>query len=555
MATPKHMHPDFRSTSDSVVFPAGRLAVMAIIGICSALLSLLLVFVLGNTCFSLTTGGWFNRFWFVYFAVVLFVVGTLIAYREWLENKPENLYLVIVLCMGLMFAWSNSVRTVGWDTGVHYRNALAFSGLQGDVEMSESDVMFVEHGPDVIGRDDSLQAINNHENDLDSHDFGVADTIRGPRDFRWFLTNIEYAPYALVNVVCTVLGVSFARKIVLMRACGVVFYSFVSYLGMRKLRERKMLYACIALLPTSVFLAAELGYSYWLFSLCLYGFGMLLGMRQGSVPVNALTLIKMLGALLLGILPRVVYFPLMFMCLLIPTERFSSVRTARVYRTVLVGSALVTFAIWLVPRLMSGFGTGDSRGGSNISPSAQISYILSHPVEYARTFVRFVFPPLVMEGGGPDVEGTNLIGGFLSPAASPGLLANYGYLPRTHWVYTAIIWILLLTTTLTDKWREHRQGALPGVLALVLTSGIFVMIVTALYFDFTPVGLGEIHGVQRRYLIPLLFPLLAFVGPSVLGVCGAEERIRSATYRAVLLCSMTVVVASSWWTSNLAYVL
>lgn len=499
-------------------------------------------------------GGLFNRFWFAHIATCLFVVGSLVLNRDWFSTRPENVYLIVVLSVSLLFVWCNSVRTVGWDTGIHYRNTLYFVGGQGDVALSESDVMFINDGPDVLGEDDRLQSINAYENELDVRDANAAESIERPQNPLWYVTSVEYVPYALVVTACKLLGVSFSHRLLLMRACGAVFYSFVTYLGMRKLRERKMLYASVALLPTSVFLAAELGYSYWLFSLCLYGFACLVGMRQGSVPVTVVTLLKMLGALLLGMLPRVVYFPLMFLCLLVPTERFSSKRRARLFRALLVTAALGAFCVWLIPRLMSGFGTGDARGGGDISPAGQISHILSHPLEYLSVFSRFVLPPLSMEGGGADVEGFNLVGGFLSIEASPGLLANYGYLVRTHWVYTAILWVLLVVTTLTDKSHERREGVLPGLVAFVLTFGVFVMIVTALYFDFTPVGLGEIHGVQRRYLVPLIFPFLTFFGPSALGIHGNPSRTNVGRYNAAVLCSLAAVLLVSWWTSNMAFV-
>jgi uncharacterized membrane protein len=83
--------------------------------------------------------------------------------------------------------------------------------------------------------------------------------------------------------------------------------------------------------------------------------------------------------------------------------------------------------------------------------------------------------------------------------------------------------------------------------SLVLCAGILVMIVTAMYLDFTPVGLPEVHGVQRRYVIPLLYPLLAFAGPRVLGLDGWLRQRGVAVYNAVVLGTMAVVLFTSWW--------
>ena len=547
MGAPKHL----RQAQPEHPASGHRALILVLLACASVVLSLIACFVAAQLRGPFSTGGWINRFWLAFFAMTAFLVGAFVVCRGWLESKPERLYLVIVLCVTTLFSWSFSARAVGWDTGIHYRNTVRFTDWVGEVETSAADEALIAVDPNLAAQDSSLSTVDAQEESLDALAAGnteQAGTIERPSFPVGYVTAIEYVPYALTMSLCRLVGLSASRTLLLVRLTGGIFYSIVTYLGMRKLRYGKMLYAAIALLPTSVFLAAELGYSYWLFSLCLYGFATLVGMLQGSVEVRLGTLTQMLGALLLGMLPRVVYFPLIFLCLFVPTQRFPSVRAARIYRLLLVGSALLAFGVWLVPRLLTGFGTGDTRGGE-VSPSAQIAYILSHPLEYAQTFARFVLPPLQMEGGAPDIEGHNLVGGFLSVEASPGLLVNYGYLPRSPWPFTAVVWAVLAWTTLTDKDPEQRMGALPGIVSLVLTFGVFVMIVTALYFDFTPVALPEIHGVQRRYLLPMLYPLLAFVGPSRLGLTGQHPRVAISWYNGIVLGCMVAVLLGSFWCS------
>lgn len=516
------------------------------VGVAAGILSLICCFVASLMIDS--AGGWFNRFWFAFFWVCLFLVGFVTVNRSWLRTRPENVYLVIAVCVTMLFSWSISVREVGWDIGVHYRNILVFADWTGDVEHTVSDNMIITHAPLPQGEGDLVDSVNTREDELDDGADEYLETVERSKNLMWYVTGVEYIPYALVMRLCRLLGVSFSHTLLLMRVMGGLFYSIVTYLGMRKIRTGKMLYAVIALLPSSLFLAAELGYSYWLFSLCLYGFASLAGMMQGSVEVTPWSLAKMLGALFVGMLPRVVYFPLIFLCLLIPTSRFTSARFARWYRGLIVGAALLTFAVWLVPKLASGLGSGDARGGE-VNPSAQIQYILTHPLEYANTFLRFVLPPLRMENGAADLEGVNLVSGFLSLEASPGLLANYGYLPRAHWAYTVVLWCLIAWTTLTDKDHDFHYGTLPGIVSLVLCLGVLILTVTALYFDFTPVGLSEIHGMQRRYTLPMAFPLFVFMGPSALGLVGGRPRVSIAVYNGVVLCGMAAVLLCSWWTT------
>ena len=41
-----------------------------------------------------------------------------------------------------------------------------------------------------------------------------------------------------------------------------------------------------------------------------------------------------------------------------------------------------------------------------------------------------------------------------------------------------------------------------------------VLVVTALYVSFTPVGYNTVNGCQPRYLLPLMFPFYIFLAPN-----------------------------------------
>lgn len=555
---PKHMNrnadPDASPEPALAMSPVQRVVGILLSVLASLVVSLGVCWMVGFLRGGFSTGSWFNRYWFVFFAASLFLVAVLYLNRDWFASKPENVYLVVVLTVSLLFSWTISVRTVGWDIGVHVRNIIACADLWGDVDHSVADVSVIGVSHMVSREEGMLQTLDATEEALDANATVHAETVERPGSPLWYVTGIEYIPYALALRLCRTLGLGYSRTLVLVRMVGSIFYSLVTYAGIRKLRTGKMLYASVALAPSSVFLAAEFGYSYWLLSLCMYGFASLAGMIQGSVEVRASSLLKMLAALFLGMLPRVVYFPLMFLCLLIPSDKFERPNLAKLYRGLLVGAAFVALGTWLVPKLVAGYGAGDARGGQAVDPNSQISYIVAHPGEYAHTFLRLILPPFAMQGGGPDVEGVNPVSGLLSIEALPGLLTNYGYLPRVNPLYTVLVVIALVFTSLTDKDSSKKVGWVPGIVALLLSSGIMAMIITIMYIDFTPVGLSEIHGVQRRYLLPMLYPLLMFAGPHALGLTGSRPRVSRGLYNSCVLCGMLVVLMASWWASGVSVI-
>ena len=74
--------------------------------------------------------------------------------------------------------------------------------------------------------------------------------------------------------------------------------------------------------------------------------------------------------------------------------------------------------------------------------------------------------------------------------------------------------VLLIIVAVTDKnkedsWYSYRFVSLATIF-VVLT--IIVLMATALYISYTPVGLNTVLGLQPRYLLPLGFPLLVMLG-------------------------------------------
>ena len=69
-----------------------------------------------------------------------------------------------------------------------------------------------------------------------------------------------------------------------------------------------------------------------------------------------------------------------------------------------------------------------------------------------------------------------------------------------------------------------------------------VGICTALYFSFTPVALDWINGVQSRYLLPLVLPLLVFV----LNMPYVRRWGRRFVPVAVMVVSVSLLGFTSW---------
>ena len=534
---------------------AAKLAIVAALSIALGFAAAYVAFVLNG---PFTNGDWFNRFWFVFFSTCFFVAGCFWALRDLIGDEPEWLYLVICLAVGLMFSYTNGVWEMGFDDSYHFRYSILWTDLDGSTEINAADDYMLNRmmlKEDVILTEDN-GIINLKKTDDIEADIFYEDMYRyewqydaSPKNAVKFVYIFLYTAGALL---VNALELPFLWQFLIPRMMGTVFYAVVTFLGMRKIREGKALYALACLIPTSIFIAANYSYTYWLSALTLYGCACMAGMFQGSTEASVPNVLKMVAALVLATLPRPVYFLLLFVALLIPEERYASKRACWVMRGVIVVGALVAASAYFVPLLQRGsFGGGDSRGGDNVNPDEQVRWILSHPGEYASILWNFFFGPFMMEGGGADVGDIYLVGGFLTPKAMPGLLINYDRFPRAHEAFGYVYTLLLLFCALTDRDGETHHGPLPEVAVILMSAIICILFTTLLYIDFTNVGLEYVRGVQRRYFLPLVYPLLAFVGPARFGLTGGK--VNKGVYNGIIIAAATVILVLSWWTAYVTY--
>lgn len=506
-------------------------------------------FTLGYT----SVGTWYNKYWLIFFAVCAFIPLCSFILRKSLSAKPENIYLIIILSITLLFSWSTGTNQYSWDDGVHYKNVLIWADPDESVELSTSDFIISSTSKELTeGKE--ISSIYDREFELNYFDSDTKQILDVEKSGFNILTKVAYFPSAIILYICQVLNIPFSVSFVLGKFVIAVLYSLVTYLGMKKLITGKMLYAIIALLPTAVFLASNYSYDWWVNAFVLYAFATLAGIIQDdSRKISVLQALTIPLLVIVGSLPKLVYAPLAILCILIPKERFKTKRDTIIFRSVVLGIPII-LAIALIiylainPNFISSIlGAGDTRGGSNVNPSAQLEYILSNPLSYLQSIITFLMPPI-----GHDAIG-NTISGMLSPGGLKEVFTHYAYLGILPRYYCAAIMALLLFTILTDKKREISYKRGTWVFPLIIVTIILIAIISALYLSFTGVGSHEIHGVQGRYLIPLLFPLFIWLGTNRLAIASKSETMM-AIYNGSILTIMFIILMSSWWIMYINYV-
>lgn len=326
------------------------------------------------------------------------------------------------------------------------------------------------------------------------------------RTWKSFPTTALYAPVSYLPQVIgvflgklffhTVFGITLMGKLAAMLSSLIMVYFSIKYIPVKK-----RCLVLIALMPMflqeSVSLAADClinSLSMLTVSYALY----LAYNNQERLRRRDIAFIY-ISTILLA-LCKIVYLPLCAIYLIIPKEKFGN---ARKYGMILGGAmalAVLGNLIWL--KISSGYLI---EFNPNVNSSAQVSYVLHHPV----AFIQAVYGT-VLDNGASWFFG--LFGGSL------GWL-NIGV---SHMVLLPYILVLFLAAVTTEKDEleiRKKDKCIAGVICLVICA----LTIASLYVQWTPLSAPRVSGIQGRYFIPVVIVLCSMFGMKTI-VSQMEEK-------------------------------
>lgn len=439
----------------------------------------------------------FNYVMFIIFFMAIFTCIMLVLCLRLFTNKPEFAFLVCVIAIGISYIFILPNQKVGWDEGYHFTTAY---------RLSVFDSVPTNEGIKIHGNDDAVwplimpvtfeegELINDYLNT--NLEISNQETLIYDKSIKPALNNIIYWPSAIGIGLGRLFGCSFVTIFELGRLFNLLAYVTLVFFAIKRCPVGKMLMTVLALMPTLMTVATVYSRDAVINGLSLFAISHFLNMYlDKSKPVTWKGFL--IYEIVVGIvcLTKPVYAPFMLLLLLIPKERFKSNKEALMTKLFMVVVPAVLAAVGILALVaVRGTGLGDSRGG-NTDGNQQLAYIMEEPFRYIKLLFNSIYDNFVEYSVGPSAMA----------------LVGHVYTVTT----TKLIKWLLIIIAITDICKEAINWKMKLGFATVYIL-CAVLIWTSMYLSFTEIGAGTIAGVQGRYFIPMVFPLLLLLNFSKL---------------------------------------
>ncbi|MBQ6441305.1 MAG: DUF2142 domain-containing protein [Lachnospiraceae bacterium] len=436
---------------------------------------------------------------FFLFAAGLTAVWFLLFERKTFYRHIAIPVFFIILFTGLTEIMAHGLGKSGNDEQIHFANVyqMAYPGRN----YLQTPAYYQFYALEVLGGDTPEEASLIAE---------YIDTLSGPSftqekdyPFTTWAQRIGHVGMSFVWRICSAFGAPFSICIFLADLINLLIYAVCMSVAVQICRTGRSLMLLLGLMPTPIFISAHLTYNATLMGFIALSFALYSKEYREEAPLSKIRVTAMLFFAITGILIKAVYFPLILCFVILPKYKFQSVKGRIAYSTIVLCASIAVLASFLLPLIFSPAGANpytDPRGGAT-DANAQILSVMSHPCSYIAILFRQIAFHFYDYHLGKEAWTYFAYGGYYQ-----------GWLLFV--VSTAIIGIGLLAGSAEDAAKNVIPMKI-GTFSFALIAEMLVY--SALYVSFTPVGTTDIIGVQGYYMIPLVWPLILILWNRKLG--------------------------------------
>ncbi len=480
------------------------------------------------------------NFYRMIFVVILLMLVYLVLFEEFFSERMENLFAVYAILFGILLILAEKPAHTTWDEMAHFANSYRLSQMP-EVSWTEA-AECIRDGKMVLCNTEEEYAFYNEY-------LNQADKEAGTEEILPFslhlLSFAGYVPQALFLKLGRKLGMTFSKLYAFGKAGNLVLYIICMYIAIRFARCRKLFIVFLAMMPTMLFQACSYSYDTLVNSFLILGCVIWANMmfapeqqQHGFLKICLFTALTVAGCA-----SKAVYIPLILLFILLPQVReidskIKWIATAVVICVTAVG--ILSFAGPVIRSALTGtMIEGDLRGG-NTSITLQLISLLKHPAESVRMLFGNIFSFDNFRNRGGETDRYFFGNLMLLNHAVLGVLSD-----KWSAVITAVYTFLFLYQENSEE-RSPSRRERAGILVIILA--VIVLIWTAMYLAFTPVGASVVEGVQARYYLPLLYPLFLGISFPKLTFSGDRMKVRKGILLTAIVleaaCMYSFVIAA-----------
>ncbi len=326
------------------------------------------------------------------------------------------------------------------------------------------------------------------------------------------LKPIAYIPAAIIIKISTMLNFPFIFTSILGRLINALIFVILGFLALKKIPYFKKILFVVMLFPITIQQVSAVNQDSLTLSISFLLIAQILYLIKGKYKKISLKdmILTVILCCILG-LCKPVYFPIAFLLLLVPKNKFNSKKDKLFF---------VSIAI-LIPIILCSTNYGQYVTGSVVSEKKlyKMSMIITQPI----TIIHVVFQTILER---------------LDLDIIRGLINGFGW--STVWyknIGAFILPILYLLILFFDNPEENKLNKLEKIVFISVFVIIFGIVYASMLFSWTEYGSVTIDGLQSRYFIPAVL---------LLAIALANNKIKTSFKNKELYTIIIVLITISY---------
>lgn len=426
------------------------------------------------------------------FSVIVIVILIFYFFRDVYLKKQELIAVAVFVLLAVLFICVMPVNLgVSWDDDTHYYRMVSLARVPSGT-ITEADDAFIGNACELSGNAVAFQK-DQREMNRQRYDEKYRDGRLIDNTVEFTYRDIPYLPFIAGIWAAYGLGLPFCAMALCAKFFQLFLFAMLFYASLKNVNSGKLLILAFAMIPTVLFEVCSYTYDTWLNFFMIYAFSRYVGeLQRKEEKLTFLKFCMIFVPAFLGLLPKIVYAPMLFLMLYMPKSKWDKgkKRGRIAYYSCFLAAALVFVSvICYVASGRMNMGSGDIRGSAESDGNMQLQFILHHFKTYCHTLLVFLQK-------------------YLSYGSSSEYLMSFSAMGILHIQYLSIS--LLLATAFWDRSSVDKKTVpfITKIAAVIMPVMIAVICATVMYISFTAVGLDQIKGCQGRYLLPAIFPVL-----------------------------------------------